>query len=78
MKTAISIPDRLFEEAEQLAERLKKSRSQLYQDAIAEYLVRHDPESITQRMNEVCDALGSPRDEGWAAASEAALRRDEW
>ena len=78
MKTAISIPDRLFEEAEKLAERLNKSRSQLYQDALAEYLVRHDPESITQKMNEVCDALGSPQDEAWAAASEAALRRSEW
>ena len=40
MKTAVSVPDELFEAAERQAERTKKSRSQLYAEAIAEYLAR--------------------------------------
>jgi predicted DNA-binding protein len=34
MKTAISLPDEVFESAEQLAKRLGKSRSELYALAI--------------------------------------------
>ena len=33
MKTAISLPDEIFEEAERLARWLKKSRSELYREA---------------------------------------------
>ncbi|HLM34979.1 MAG TPA: hypothetical protein VK278_04290 [Gaiellaceae bacterium] len=33
MKTAIPIPDVLFQRADELAQRLGKSRSQVYQDA---------------------------------------------
>jgi metal-responsive CopG/Arc/MetJ family transcriptional regulator len=36
MKTAVSIPDDLFEQAEELARRSKKSRSQLFADALRE------------------------------------------
>ena len=48
MKTAISIPDTVYEHAEQLAHRLGKSRSQLYSEAVAEYVARHDPEAMTE------------------------------
>ena len=47
MKTAISIPDPLFERADQLAQKLGKSRSQLYRDALDEYLARHDITSVS-------------------------------
>lgn len=47
MKTAISLPDSLFEEAERLATRRGLSRSQLYQEALIEYVQRHDPETVT-------------------------------
>ena len=51
MKTAISIPDDLFQAAELHAERVRKSRSQLYAEALAEYLARHAPEEVTNAMN---------------------------
>src|SRR5262245_42454497 len=54
MKTAISIPDPIFREAERLARRLKKSRSQLYAEAMADYLRRHDPDAVTEALNRVC------------------------
>jgi predicted DNA-binding protein len=56
VKTAISLPDPLFEAAEQLARQLGKSRSQLYAEALREYLERRRGEDITRRLNEIYDA----------------------
>lgn len=56
MKTAISIPDPVFEAAEDLAKRLGKSRSQLYAEALRQYLERHRDQDITRRLNELFDA----------------------
>jgi predicted transcriptional regulator len=56
MKTAVSIPDPVFEAAEDLAKRLGKSRSQLYAEALRHYLERHRDQDITRRLNEVFDA----------------------
>lgn len=77
MKTAISLPDDVFNEAEQLAQRLGKSRSQLYADALRQYLAVHDDDAITRSLNEIADELNA--DSAWAvASSEIALRRVEW
>ena len=78
MKTAVSIPDPVFEQAEGLARRLQKSRSQLYSDALSEYLLRHDEDAITEAMNAVCDALDSSQDPAFAAAAARILERTEW
>lgn len=56
MKTAISIPDPVFEEAEELARQLGKSRSQLYAEALCQYLEKHRDQDITRRLNEIFDA----------------------
>jgi metal-responsive CopG/Arc/MetJ family transcriptional regulator len=53
VKTAISLPDDLFQRAEATARRLRVSRSQLYSTAITEYLERRRSEGITQRLDEV-------------------------
>lgn len=53
MKTAISIPDRVFRSAEQLAARLGVSRSQLYSKALAALVEKHRDDLITSRLNEV-------------------------
>lgn len=53
MKTAISIPDPQFAAAEQLASRLGMSRSQLYQQALAEFIDKHDQDCITQALNRI-------------------------
>lgn len=78
MKTAISLPDEVFEEAEELAARLKKSRSELYREALAEYIARHDPDAVTAAMNRVIDAVGPTSDPFGPAAARRALRRSEW
>ena len=53
MKVAISVPDDVFEPADELAEELGISRSELYSTAVAEYLAKHRSEDITARLNEV-------------------------
>lgn len=53
VKTAISLPDHVFEAAEQLARGLGKSRSELYSAAIASYLEQHRQDEATERLNEV-------------------------
>lgn len=78
MKTAISLPDELFHEADSLAGRLGKSRSQLYAEAISEYLAQHDAETVTDRMNQVLEAVGEGTDRSVDAAGLETLRRVEW
>ena len=78
MKTAISLPDELFAEADRLARRLDKSRSQLYREAVAEYVARHDPEEVTRLIDLVAERL-DPSDDGFArAAARHVLGRSEW
>jgi metal-responsive CopG/Arc/MetJ family transcriptional regulator len=78
MKTAISIPDKTFERAEKLARRLKKSRSQLYSDAVDEYLARYEGDAITQAINRVIDECGNESDPFVAEAARRSFERSEW
>jgi metal-responsive CopG/Arc/MetJ family transcriptional regulator len=78
MKTAISIPDKIYREAERLSRRLKKSRSQVYAEAVTEYVARHDPEAVTEAMNRVCDALDTRSDRAISGAARRTLEGIEW
>ena len=51
MKTAISIPDPLFKEAEAAAKDLGLSRSKLIQTALEEFLGRRRDEEVTAALN---------------------------
>ena len=78
MKTAVSIPDDVFESAEQLARRTRKSRSQLFSDAVKEYISRHASEDVTDALDRVCDGLGNQNDEFVSSAARRILERSEW
>lgn len=79
MKTAISLPDEVFYAAERHAKRMQKSRSQLYAEALAEYLARHTPDEVTEAMNRVIDKLGNPAvDPLVTAAARRVFERTEW
>jgi metal-responsive CopG/Arc/MetJ family transcriptional regulator len=78
MKTAISIPDKIFYDAEKLSRRLKKSRSQVYTEAVTEYIARHDPEAVTEAMNRVCEAVGDYSDAALSGAARRTLEDVEW
>jgi antitoxin MazE6 len=78
MKTAVSIPDDLFKDAELLAKRTHKSRSRLFREALREYLARHAPDDVTEAMNRVCDEIGDTSDPFVSSASRRILERTEW
>lgn len=78
MKTAISIPDAVFEDAERLAKRLKRSRSDLYSRAVSEYVARHTLDQVTAAMDEALAAVDEPVDPFATNAARRTLRRTEW
>jgi metal-responsive CopG/Arc/MetJ family transcriptional regulator len=78
MKTAISIPDDLFRKADELARKLGKSRSEVYRDALEEYLLRRDPAAITQEMDAALEGIGSEPDPWLDEAARRALERIDW
>ena len=59
VKTAVSIPDGLFESAEGFARRQGMSRSELYASALREYLAEHKAEGITERLDAVYAGQGA-------------------
>lgn len=78
MKTAISLPDDVFEGAELLAKRLKMSRSELYARAVAEFISRYSPDEVTASFDRVCAEVGSERDPALRRAARRVLERSEW
>ncbi len=78
MKVAISLPDPLFSAAEQLAERLQVSRSQLYAQALSVYLKeRHDP-AVTEQLNAVYGAAASSMDPAFVIVQAKVLTHEAW
>lgn len=78
MKVAISLPDPVFQAAEQLAKRLKKPRSHLYAEAIAEYVGARGGRSTTERLNAVYSAQSSAVDKEFQEAQLKILSNEAW
>jgi metal-responsive CopG/Arc/MetJ family transcriptional regulator len=78
MKTAVSIPDDVFEKVERLARRGKRSRSEVFSAALREYVARHSPDEVTEAINRVCDQVGDQNDEFVAEAARRILEKTEW
>lgn len=78
MKTAVSIPDDVFEGAERLARRTRKSRSQLFSDALREYVARHAADEVTEAMDRVCAGVQPSKDEFVTRAAIRVLEKVEW
>ena len=53
MKTAISLPDQLYQEAEKTAKSLGIPRSRLFAKALEDFIALHKRENITERLNKV-------------------------
>ena len=78
VKTAISLPDDLFQSAEAAARRLRVSRSELYAKAIAEFLKQRDDSAITERLNEVYSRQTAKLDPALHRAQLKSLEEDAW
>jgi metal-responsive CopG/Arc/MetJ family transcriptional regulator len=76
MKTAISIPDSLFERADSLARRFHISRSELYARALERYMDAHDEEATRAVLDEVYATESSDLPPGAEAAQASVV--SEW
>ncbi len=78
MKTAISVPDDVFESADELAGELGVSRSALYSTAMAEYLAKHRGADITARLNKVYGEVDSRFPAELRKAQARTIGKSEW
>jgi metal-responsive CopG/Arc/MetJ family transcriptional regulator len=73
VKTAVSIPDALFEAADRVARRLGLSRSELYARALERFLDEEPDESVTARLDELYGTEDSALHPGLSAAQRRAI-----
>ncbi len=78
MKTAVSIPDDVFEKVERLARRGRRSRSEVFSAALREYVARHAPDEVTEAMDRVCAAVNDPPDTFVSTAARRIMEKTEW
>lgn len=78
MKTAISLPDPVFEEAEALARQLGLSRSELYTKALKAYLRKYNRNQILNKLNQVYSKESSELDPVLAKMQFMSLPREDW
>jgi metal-responsive CopG/Arc/MetJ family transcriptional regulator len=78
MKTAVSLPDELFEAADSLAKRLRMSRSELYASALEAYIRTHQSAEITAAFDRVYGEESSSLDPVVSALQRSSIPRDEW
>ena len=77
VKTAVSIPDPIFDAADRLARQRRMSRSALYAEALELLLARHADDDVTAQLNALYDDVDSSLDPAVAAAQSRALR-EQW
>lgn len=81
MKTAISLPDDLFEAVERIVRRSKRPRSAVYADALRDYVARHSPDEVTEAYNKLIEELGPSLEEDMRFSVESGrrmLKNTEW
>jgi len=80
MKTAISIPDPIFESAEKLAKRLGVSRSQLYSNAVDALIEKYRYSGVTEQLDAVYAANpeSSSLEKGFEDLQAQVLDQDDW
>ena len=81
MKTSISIPDTLFDEADSLAKRMALSRSELFRWAVEAYIEAHREAHRRDRVREALDTVyakeSSDVDEALAEMQAASVARED-
>jgi len=78
MKTAISIPDRLFVAAAALAKRLDISRNEIYTRAIASYVEANRSLRVRERLDSVYSVESSRLDDDVSKMQFASILEERW
>ena len=80
MKTAISIPDALFEAAERLAKRMGMSRSELYSTAVSRFIEENHTLGVREQLDAVyaSDPESSRMDPFFTRLQIESLPEEDW
>jgi metal-responsive CopG/Arc/MetJ family transcriptional regulator len=78
MKTAISLPDPIFEEAESLARQLGVSRSELYTKALKAYLQKYNHDRTLTKLNQIYSEESSDPDPVLTKIQFMSLPSEDW
>lgn len=78
MKVAVSVPDPVFEAVERLAKQRHVPRSQLYAEALQDYVSRHGPTAVTEKLDVVYSNTASGLDEQLTKAQYQSLDHETW
>jgi len=78
MKTAISLPDKLFNAADQYAKNHGFSRSQLFAKAVEQYLEQHPSDYITKQLNEIYSSEPAELNEVLLTMQFSSVEKEEW
>lgn len=78
MKTAISIPDPVFQTAELFAKHFGISRSELYTKAIEEYIASRRFVNVTEALNKIYEDESSALDDELYSMQSKSIPHEEW
>ena len=78
MKTAISIPDALFKQAEVFARKQKVTRSSVYATALKMYLAAQDESCLGRKLHDYYDSEDSTLEPGVKGQQARTLHSLEW
>jgi metal-responsive CopG/Arc/MetJ family transcriptional regulator len=78
VKTAVSIPDSIFDAAEETARRLGMSRSQLYAKAVQRFVELHRYGKVTEALDRVYADEPSELDPVLASLQAASIEDEGW
>lgn len=63
VKTAISVQEALFEQAEKIAKEMKISRSRLFNLALEDFVLRYRNRELLKQINEAYENLPDPEEQ---------------
>ncbi len=78
MKTAISIPDPIFQAAENMAKRLGISRSELFTVAMSKYIKDTKYHNVTEFLNKIYSQNTNNLDTELLSMQLKSLPKEEW
>ena len=78
MKTAISVPNEVFQLSEKLAKKLKVSRSAIFAMGVKKSAEEHDEDEIIAQINRVCEKVDTSVDPVLFQMAMLSLPKDEW
>jgi len=78
MKTAISVPNDVFQLSEKLAKKLKVSRSAIFAMGVRKLAEEHDEDEIIAQINRVCEKVDTSLDPTVRQYQNRILQREKW